>query len=96
MGDLEKVQKRHADIDQDALPGLDDVDPGRAPGGDVKRRSPKSVAFAVCPHHLLDRAARNDGKTGLVRDADGELVFREHTKRIGAGTITCPGSGVSA
>lgn len=52
MSDVERILRRHADIDQDALPGL-------------------------------------------VRGADGELVFREHTKRVGSVTVRCSGSGVA-
>jgi hypothetical protein len=94
MSDLSKIQKRHADIPQDSLLGLEEVDAGTALAP-VKRKTAKTAGYAVCPSHRFERTARNDGKTSLVRDADGELVFREHTKRVGSMTLRCPGSGVA-
>jgi len=93
-GDLARIAKRHDQIDQDALPiDVTDTRPG---GGEQVVKSPKSIAFARCPHHVADGTGRNGGLTGLIALNRDQLVFRDHNKRIGSVTILCPGSGQPA
>lgn len=92
MSDLEIVASRHPDIPQDALPGI--ASAAHAPASSAADVRPtKSVDFAVCPAHELDVTQRNEGKTGLIRTADGHVVFRDHTKRLGSVSVPCSGSG---
>ncbi|VXB82660.1 hypothetical protein [Aeromicrobium sp. 9AM] len=55
----------------------------------MKERPLKSVAWARCPNHV---PGGKNQLTGLVHD-NGQLVFRDHTKRVGKQTVPCPGSG---
>lgn len=90
--DLEAVRKRHADIPQDPLPieGLDLAELAAEPV--EVRKEPRSERWAKCPHHEPDKRAKRQ-LTGLYQVGPDEWVFREHTKRIGKLTLTCPGSG---
>jgi len=94
-GDLARIAKRHPAIDQDALP-IDVPTSTRGGGEPVSQKSPKSIRFAKCPHHVSDGTGRNGGLTGLIALNRDQLVFREHTKRIGSVSVQCPGSGQPA
>lgn len=94
MNDLNRIRKRHPEIPQEPLPGFDTPTPTTGGGKAVKRnRSPKSVEFARCPHHVPGHGAQG-GLTGLIR-AGNHLIFRDHYKRIGNTTVLCPGSGTT-
>lgn len=53
----------------------------------MKTRTPRSVKWAKCPRCNATKL------TGLIHNGPTELVFRDHTKKIGNQTVPCPGSG---
>lgn len=82
------VKRRHPDIPQDPLPV--EVEPERA-GEPVSHKGRKSVRYAMCPYCLKDKP------TGVVRNEDGDEVFRAHNKVLSTGRrIRCSGSGKEA
>lgn len=93
--DMRKVAARHSDIPQDSLPGLENVrDESRSKQRDPsKQKTVPSIRRAKCPQH---KGKGDDDLTGVVINALGTEVFREHTKRVGSHSLRCPGSGTLA
>lgn len=86
---LRKIAARHPDIPQDPLP-IDIPDPPPTSSGEEStQKRVRSVQWAPCPWHV-DTSKRG---TGMVYGPTGELVFREHSRRVGRRTLRCPGSG---
>jgi hypothetical protein len=84
------VKRRHPDIEQDPLPGTDDlaVESADEP---TSRRGQPSIRQAFCPY------CHKDKPTGVVRASDGTEVLRTHNKVLATGRrIRCNGSGTEA